>query len=812
MSANKRLANLPPLTPQEQMLRHKLGIPADASRVLILAESSHWDPNWLFTSEEYFDRFVRKNLDMAVDELSRDERRVYSIECMFFLRMYWDRQPELNDLMRTLLNQGRLRLTGSGVTTADTILPSVEAILRDWLIGQEWLRTHQINQEPRLMYLTDSFGCSPGLPSLLRAAGFDYTALTRVDGMYFMGSDWEPAGAFPRPGSSAERLLKQEQSLDFVWRDMNGAEVLCHWNAFTYGQGDMLTHRGLGRIYLFPWSLPDTSEHHVAQRIKQFVRQLLPLARTPYLFCPIGFDFVPPLRDLVKLLDRYNQRRYPSTGIWAVNAGLDDYMALVDCHRDRLPVLELDPNPYWSGFYTSRPALKKQCHTLVDHLLLAERWATASGKDAAADHIGEELHDAWWDAVTANHHDFITGTSPDEVVYNEQIPWLVGADKKASMVISRASYSAPTVQPAASPRLPEYKRDDHLVHIHTRHYVLEMDTRCGGCITNLIYAGMSWPALRACSNDLISYQDSGGLWRMGHEFRGGMFKPTARAGDQPIQVDIGELNGGLQMHWESQLDGEMIQRAMWFHNDDPFIRLRVQGRAATQHTVTVRLRTGQTASRLLMDTSGGLVSRPQHKIYTPTFWPLYHLACVQHEAAPWSLVIAQAYPGAIACLDDGDIELVALRNATRERAFGFVPLLANPAAGYEKEIYSFDYAISVIPSGEQPGNNLLALAYGDWSRPWQAGLPQPHSILTTAPDTVQILAIKPACRQAGLVVRLYTPIPSEQPVQLIAGRDIQAACLCDARERDLAALPVDRNTVSVHMSGVLATIRLVLTP
>jgi len=43
----------------ELSLRRRLGIPDDAERVLIFTESSHWDPDWLYTSEEYFERFVQ---------------------------------------------------------------------------------------------------------------------------------------------------------------------------------------------------------------------------------------------------------------------------------------------------------------------------------------------------------------------------------------------------------------------------------------------------------------------------------------------------------------------------------------------------------------------------------------------------------------------------------------------------------------------------------------------------------------------------------------------------------------------------------
>ena len=88
------------LLPADQKIRRRLGIPDDAERVLIFSESSHWDPNWLLTSEEYFERFVHANLDQAVKELQREPRRVYSIECMFFLRLHWERCPAQRDTIR----------------------------------------------------------------------------------------------------------------------------------------------------------------------------------------------------------------------------------------------------------------------------------------------------------------------------------------------------------------------------------------------------------------------------------------------------------------------------------------------------------------------------------------------------------------------------------------------------------------------------------------------------------------------------------------------------------------------------------------
>lgn len=326
----------------EASVRARLGIPDDAAQVLVFAESSHWDPNWLHTANEYFDGLVSPALEQALQELRADPRRIYSVECVYFLRMFWETHPGRQEEIRQLLNNRRLRLTGSGVTTPDTLLPSGEAILRDLLIGQTWLRSIGVSQEPRLAYFPDCFGHSPNLPALLNAAGFDRAAVTRIDGMWFLSADLDLPSNFPLKGSSAERLLKQERSLDFTWCAADGSEVLCHWNAFTYGQGDLLADAGQARIYLYPkLSKPDRSSKTVSRRVAGFINQLRPISRTPYMFCPIGWDFNPPIPALNELLDRYNREVYPSSGVWLVNAGLDDYFDLLEPHRQALPVLEI---------------------------------------------------------------------------------------------------------------------------------------------------------------------------------------------------------------------------------------------------------------------------------------------------------------------------------------------------------------------------------------------------------------------------------------------------------------------------------------
>jgi hypothetical protein len=803
-----------PMPANQELCRH-LGIPEDAERVLIFSESSHWDPNWLLTSEEYFERFVRHNLDQAIEELQREPRRVYSIECMFFLRMYWDRYPAQRDAVRELVNAGRLRLTSSGVTTADTLLPSAEAILRDLLIGQEWLRTNRMEQEPKLAYFTDSFGCTPTLPSLLKAAGFDRTAITRVDGMYFMGCDLESSKRFPRAGSSAERLLTQERSLDFVWRDQNDAQVLCHWNAFTYGQGDMLAYAGVSRVYLARIAFPLRSDRHIARRIKQYVAQLSPYSRTPYMLCPIGFDFVEPIPDIITLLDRYNQNHYPTTGVWTVNAGLDDYLALIEPYQDKLPVLELDPNPYWTGFYTARLTLKQRCRELVDDLLLAEKLSFLPKNSGAEKTISTELENAWWQAVVSNHHDFITGTSPDKVVEEEQIPWLDQATDSVNVIIDRLAPAHPAsdVTTACSKSLTWSKMNSR-IQIKTAHYNIELAEDMGGAIINLRSQDAQTPLLTSISNDLVSYRDSGGLWRMGHEFSGGIWKESMRASQHPIQMQVHERKNGLEIIGSAELDGETFRRMMWFSNDSPVIHCRIEGKAAEGHSVTLRFATGISSKNLVMDTPGGIVVRPSKRIYDPTFWPLHHFIHLQDDDTGRGLAILQPMPGAISYQPDGQLELVAMRNATREKVFGLVGIPGNPASGHERENYVFEYALLFTQNGNWQDNNIHLRARDIANNPWSnsrdsvlRGLAD--AIVTTNSPDIWVTAIKPASRGEGIIVRLHTSALTESRVMVTTPYfKVTKAFLCDARERDLEPLDVQDGAVRVMMPGTVATIRL----
>ena len=308
---------------------------------------------------------------------------------------------------------------------------------------------------------------------------------------------------------------------------------------------------------------------------------------------------------------------------------------------------------------------------------------------------------------------------------------------------------------------------------------------------------------------------------MGHEYRGGFLKPETQASQQRATLQIFELDAGLELVCDVYMDGQAIRRSLWFRDDVPLIFGRVEGRAARRRTIALLFNTGISTSQIAMAQPGGVVARPPRKLYDPTFWPLQGFAHIQDETDGRGVAVFVNAPSAIAYREDGRVELIALRNATRERAFGVIPLLANPASGYERERYAFEYAILFTSQGDWRANRLSAVARELLNWPWESAersalRAHAASVVTLdgagrASVDVAVTTLKPASRGEGLILRLSALNAPDVAISIaLRGRSVQSAFLCDARERDLEPLVVRDGRVYLTMPGPIATLRLLL--
>jgi hypothetical protein len=171
-------------------------------------------------------------------------------------------------------------------------------------------------------------------------------------------------------------------------------------------------------------------------------------------------------------------------------------------------------------------------------------------------------------------------------------------------------------------------------------------------------------------------------------------------------------------------------------------------------------------------------------------------------------------PAALSLGPAGELEWVALRNANREYAWRILPLLAHPARGTSDAAHRFTGAIRFTASGDWKSNNLPNLApiilHGTWCHPGQPDLDAlAESLLQSSNPQVLVTAFKPASRGTGFIVRLnsYAPLDSVTRITIL-GREIRAARLCDALERDLRELIVIEGTAVVPLLRAITTVRI----
>jgi alpha-mannosidase len=158
---------------------------------------------------------------------------------------------------------------------------------------------------------------------------------------------------------------------------------------------------------------------------------------------------------------------------------------------------------------------------------------------------------------------------------------------------------------------------------------------------------------------------------------------------------------------------------------------------------------------------------------------------------------------------------VALRNAPKERAFGFIPVLAHPAGGSDDGEHVFEYAIRFTPRGDFRANRIAFTA-----RQVLRELPcAPEGLemellakgtLVVDHPEIMVTAMKIASRGEGVIARLQSFAAGPTEIHLHSPiRPIRSAWTCDARERDLAALPVHDGSVHASLERSITSIRLV---
>ncbi|WOG99352.1 hypothetical protein DCAR_0518700 [Daucus carota subsp. sativus] len=402
-----------------------------------LVPHTHDDVGWLKTVDQYYvgsnnsiqGACVQNVLDSLIPALLADEnRRFIYVEQAFFQRWWRDQSEATQNTVKRLVESGQLELINGGMCMHDEAAPHYIDMIDQTTLGHRFVK-QVFNVTPRIGWQIDPFGHSAVQAYLLGAeVGFDSLFFGRID-------------------YQDRTKRKAEKSLEVVWQGSKSLRSSAQIFAGAFPEN----YEPPSGFYFevnddSPVVQDDMSlfDYNVQERVNDFVAAALAQAnitRTDHIMWTMGTDFKYQyaqtwFRNMDKLIHYVNQdgrvnalystpsfytdAKYAVNALWPLKT--DDFFP----YADRI-------NAYWTGYFTSRPALKGYVRLLSGYYLAARQLEHFRGRSKAGPNT-DSLADA---LAIAQHHDAVSGTSQQHVA-NDYAKRLSIGYKEAEDVVATA--------------------------------------------------------------------------------------------------------------------------------------------------------------------------------------------------------------------------------------------------------------------------------------------------------------------------------------------------------------------------------------
>ncbi|CAH8649400.1 unnamed protein product [Heterobilharzia americana] len=432
-----------------------------------LIPHTHDDVGWLKTVDQYYyganntiqRAGVQYILDSVIQALVDDPNRKFTyVEMAFFVRWWAAQTLTKRQIVKDLVQSGRLQFVLGGWSMADEATVYYSDAIDQLTRGRDVLK--QLFGEcglPLVAWQIDPFGHSRDHSDLFQEAGFD--------AVYFQRMDYR------------EKLARKRfQQLEVLWD--TGVEM----NETGYGLFTGMFHDS----YCYPKSFcfddkcldepirddPTLEGYNVQSRVDEFLNYISAISKafkTNHVMVLMGCDFTYEnanmnYKNMDKLIIYVNQRQKlsgsrinllystPACYTKAVNEDFSKIGTISRRGGDFFPYAS-GPHSYWTGYYTSRPALKyyvrqasnllsmcEQVHLHVDRL--------SEGRDYQKQITTDELIDALRQTLgVLQHHDAVAGTEKQHVA--DDYAWRISrASKFCQLLISQSLIKLlPTLKP-----------------------------------------------------------------------------------------------------------------------------------------------------------------------------------------------------------------------------------------------------------------------------------------------------------------------------------------------------------------------------
>lgn len=369
-----------------------------------LIPHSHDDPGWLITVDQYYYQRVQFILDTVVVELLENpDRKFMFVEQSFFQRWWHEQSDHTKTIVKKLVHDGRLDLSvNGGWCMQDEAAPHYIAMVDQTAYGHQLLK-QEFNVTPRIGWQIDPFGHSSTQGSLMSSGvGFDALYFARID-----YQDYD------------KRFNNKD--LEFIWRPSKSRGKA--QQVFT---GNIIDHYGSPGHFHYENDIPvqdDPAMHdfNVCDQVNWFVDNMFMRgnhSRGNHIFIPMGDDFsYQNARKYFKSMDKLIHYVNQDGRVNVLYSNLSYYTDLKLAEDipwalktdDFFPYASQD-HEYWSGYFTSRPALKRFAR--VGNILLQQLRQLDAVYES---HHSAELEKLQRGVGLVQHHDGISGTEKQVV-------------------------------------------------------------------------------------------------------------------------------------------------------------------------------------------------------------------------------------------------------------------------------------------------------------------------------------------------------------------------------------------------------------
>ncbi|WOL03753.1 putative alpha-mannosidase [Canna indica] len=374
-----------------------------------LVPHTHDDVGWLKTIDQYY-------------------VGSYNSIQAFFYRWWRQQSDATKKAVRGLVSSGQLEFINGGWCMHDEAAVHYVDMIDQTTLGHQFLK-EEFGFLPRIGWQIDPFGHSAVQAYLLGSeVGFD--------ALYFSRIDYQD-----------RQKRKDTKTLEVVWQ---GSRTLGSSAEIFTGIFPENYEPPPGDFY---FEVNDKSpviqddpllfDYNVQQRVDDFVAAALAQAnitRTNHIMFTMGTDFKYQyanswFRQMDKFIHYVNKDGrinvlYSTPSIYtdAKHAANEAWPLKID---DFFPYADR-ANGYWTGYFTSRPALKGYVRTLSSYYVAARQLEFLKGRTSSGpttDSLGDAL-------AIAQHHDAITGTEKQHVANDYAKRLAIGYAEAAKVVQS----------------------------------------------------------------------------------------------------------------------------------------------------------------------------------------------------------------------------------------------------------------------------------------------------------------------------------------------------------------------------------------